>query len=246
MAYTSFRGTIRYTSKKPERLDQERGREYFALTQQPDGTDVLLAHCEIDDEPMVVRDVVASLDHKSSAPRDCSVRLTVGHRFEGSGWFRFTKNHVECETVNQRDGRISQRIDIDQPVRWMQCHPIVGDALLMKLYDLERGPGKIFFDNIMLSSPDHRGATGPMLFPLGFGIRYVGDETVTVEAGTFAARHFQVVDTAGQLPEEHPPYNVWCSADDNYLFLKAGAEGYMQTQYELVELRSFPQTEFPS
>lgn len=236
MAYRSIRGTIRYTSKKPERMDQERGREFFTLTQQPDGTDVLHAHCEIDDEPMVVRDVVAAMDHATSAPRDCHVRLSVGHRFEGSGWFRFTDRFVECETFNHRDGRIAQRIDIDEPVSWMQCHPIVGDALLMKLYDLSQGPGKSFFSNIMLSSPDHRGATGPMLFPLGFGIRYAGEETITVEAGTFAARHFQVVDTAGQLPEEHPPYNVWCTADDDSLLLKAGAEGYMQTHYELTSL----------
>ena len=236
MAYRTLRGTVRYTSKKPERLDQERGREFFTLTQQPDGTDVLHAHCEIDDEPTVVRDVVAAMDHATSAPRDCHVRLSVGHRFEGSGWFRFTDRFVECETFNHRDGRITQRIDVDQPVSWMQCHPIVGDALLMKLYDLEQGPGKTFFENIMLSSPDHRGATGPMLFQLGFGIQYVGEETVTVEAGTFASRHFQVVDTAGQLPQEHPPYNVWCTADDDYLLLKAGAEGYMQTHYELTHL----------
>jgi hypothetical protein len=236
MAYRTIRGRIRYTSKKAERMDAERGREYFTITQQPDGTDVLHAHCEIDDEPMVVRDVVAAMDHHSSAPRDCHVRLSVGHRFEGTGWFRFHRDYVECETLNHRDGRISQRIDIEEPIGWMQCHPIIGDALLMKLYELSQGPGKTLFKNIMLSSPDHRGATGPMLFPLGFGIQYVGEETVTVAAGTFEARHFQVVDTAGQLPEEHPPYNVWCTADDDYILLKAGAAGYMQTHYELTEL----------
>lgn len=235
MAYRTIRGSIRYTSKKTGRGGQERGREFFTLTQQPDGTDVLHAHCEIDDEPMVARDVVAAMDRATSAPRDAYVRLSVGHRFEGSGWFRFTRDYVECETFNHRDGRIAQRIDIDSPARWMQCHPIAGDALLMKLYDLKRGPGKAFFDNIMLSSPDHRGASGPMLFQLGFGIRYVGEETVSVEAGVFAARHFQVVDT-GQLPEEHPPYRVWCTADEDYLLLKAAAEGDMQTHYELIAL----------
>ena len=237
MAYRTLRGTIRYTSKQPERLDQERGREHFALTQQPDGTDVLHAHCEIDDEPMVVRDVVQALDHRSSAPRDCHVRLSVGHRFEGSGWFLFGDSFVECETFNHRDGRIRQRVETDGPVQWMQCHPIVGDALLMKLYDLGQGPDKSFFDNIMLSSPDHRGATGPMLFKMGLGIRYVGEEDITVAAGAFRARHFQVVDTAGQLPEEHPPYDIWCTADDDYLFLRGQVEGYMQTHYELEELR---------
>ena len=236
MAYRTIRGTILYTSKKPERMDQERGREFFSISQQPDGTDVMHAHCEIDDEPMVVRDVVAAMDHATSAPRDCHVRLTVGHQFEVTGWFRFSDNSVECETYNRRDGRIAQRIDIDNPIQWMQCHPIVGDALLMKAYDLSQGPGKRFLDRVMLSSPDHRGATGPMLFQMGFGIQYVGRERIRVGAGEFDSNHFQGVDTAGQLPEEHPPYNVWCTADEDYILLKAGAEGYMQTHYELMEL----------
>ena len=42
--------------------------------------------------------------------------------------------------------------------------------------------------------------------------------------------------TAGNLPEEHPPYDVWCTADDDYLLLRASAEGYMQTHYELTAL----------
>jgi hypothetical protein len=235
--YRTIRGTLLYTSKKPERMNEERGREYFTLTQQPDGTDVLLAHCEIDDKPAVIRDVSQAMDHKTSAPKDCSVRLTVGDKFEGSGWFRFTNNYVECETVNQRDGRITQRIDVDESIRWMQCHPIVGDGLLMKVYDLAQGPGKQRIDNMMLSSPDHRGATGPMLFPIGFSIVYVGEEEITVGAGTFQARHFQVTDTAGELPEEHPSYNVWCTADDDYILLKAGADGYMHTHYELMDLQ---------
>ena len=239
MAYRTIRGKILYTSKKPERLDQERGREYFTITQQPDGTDVVHAHCEIDDAPMVVRDVVQAMNHNSSAPLDCHVRLTVGDEFEGSGWFRFSERQVECETFNRKDGRITQRIDLEQPVQWMQCHPIVGDALLMKAYDLSAGPGKRFLDNVMLSSPDHRGATGPMLFRLGFGIQYVGRERIEVRAGEFEAHHFQVVDTAGQLPEEHPPYDVWCTADDDYILLRAGVGGYMQTHYELVELDIF-------
>lgn len=236
MAYRTIRGVIRYTSKQPERMDAERGREYFTLTQQPDGTDVLHAHCEIDDEPMVVRDVVQALDHTTAAPKDCHVRLTVGHRFEGSGWFRFGERQIECEMINQRDGRVTQRIDIDAPIRWMQCHPIAGDSLLMKLYDLSQGTGKQFCDNIMLSSPDHRGATGPMLFPMAHGIEYLGEEEITVEAGTFQARRFAVVDTAENLPEEHPPYEVWCTADDDYILLRASAGGYMQRAYELSEL----------
>ena len=88
---------------------------------------------------------------------------------------------------------------------------------------------------ILLSSPDHRGATGPMLFPITMNIEYVGEETVTVGAGTFDALHFRFVGTPG-LPEEHPPYDIWCTNDGDYLFLKGAVGGYMQTYYELVDL----------
>jgi len=102
MSHRSIRGTISYTSKKSERLDEERGREYFTLTQQADGTDVLLAHCEIDDKPNVIRDISLALRHHDSSPLDCSVRLTVGDQFEGTGWMRFSDGYAECETFNQK------------------------------------------------------------------------------------------------------------------------------------------------
>ncbi|MBC6428138.1 MAG: hypothetical protein GDA55_02765 [Cellvibrionales bacterium] len=233
----TLRGKLIYTSRKPERMNEERGREYFTLTQQPDGVDLLLAHCEIDDEPAVIRDICQALDHRTSAPRDCSVRLTVGNQFEGSGWFHFADDRLIGESFNRTAGRISEQIEIEKPIAWMQCHPIVGDALLMKIYDLSQGPGKQHVPEVMLSSPDHRGASGPQFFRMSFSIVYLGEEDVEVAAGHFRARHFQVTDTAeGGLPEEHPPYDLWCTADEDYIFLKAGAAGYMQTHYELVEL----------
>ena len=47
MAYRTIRGSILYTSKKPERMDQERGREHFVLIQQAGGTIFLLTHYEL-------------------------------------------------------------------------------------------------------------------------------------------------------------------------------------------------------
>ena len=235
MKHKTLRGTIRYTSAKPERLGEERGRENFMFTDQADGVRVVHAHCEIDDEPNVIRDVVMSLDQEWY-PIDCSVRLTVGDRFEGTGQMHFSDTRAECETVNRTAGRITQRIDLEKRVRWLGAHPICGDALCLRIFDLSKGPGHQFFPDLMLTSPDHRGATGPMLFALGFGLEFVGRESVSVAAGTFDALHFRYVDTAGQLPEEHPPYDVWCTDDGNYIFLKGGVGGYMQTRYELTEL----------
>lgn len=235
MSYRTIRGKIHYSSNKPERLGEERGREYFTLTQQPDDTMVMHAHCEIDDAPCVIRDVVLSM-RSDASPLDCHVRLTVGDKFEGTGWMRLTDTLAELETYNVRDGRITQKIELDKPCIWLQAHPIFGDGLLMKLYDLSKGPGKQYFSDMLLTSPDHRGATGPQYFKAGFSLVYVGDEEITVKAGTFQARHFQVTDTAGSLPEEHPPYDVWVTADDDYILLRAGVAGYMMTHYELAEL----------
>ena len=93
MAHSTIRGSIRYTSRKPERLNQERGREHFTLTAQADGVRVLHAHCEIDDAPNVIRDVVLAIDARGR-PLDCSVRLTVGDRFEGTGTIFFGPHHA--------------------------------------------------------------------------------------------------------------------------------------------------------
>ena len=74
--HNTIRGTLRYTSKKPDRMDMERGREFFSLTQQSDGTSLLHAHCEIDDSPDVIRDVTCAFETKtcllytSPSPRD--------------------------------------------------------------------------------------------------------------------------------------------------------------------------------
>ncbi len=235
MKHRTLRGSIRYTSNQPDRLGQERGREFFIMTDQADGVRVVHAHCEIDDTPNVIRDVVLSLDSQGQ-PIDCSVRITVGDQHEGTGFMRFTPQLAECETFSRKAGRITQRIELAAPVRALGAHPICGDALILRLYDLTKGPGRAFYPHLMLTSPDHRGATGPMLFALGFGLEFVGPERVTVGAGSFDALHFRYVDTAGQLPQEHPPYDVWCTADGNYIYLKGGVGGYMQTRYELMDL----------
>ena len=236
MTHRSVRGTIRYTSKQPQRMDCERGREYFTITQQDDGMQVLHAHCEIDDEPAVLRDVLLSLD-RDWQPRECVVRLSVGGRHEGTGFMRFTEQHAQCRTFDGQGECTKQQIELSQPLRWLGAHPLCGDALCLRLYDRDQGPGREFFPQLMLTSPDHRGATGPELFLFGCGVQYLGEEQVSVGAGRFDALHFRFIETAGQLPQEHPPYDIWCTADGEYLFLKGEVGGYMQTAYELTELQ---------
>ncbi len=232
--HRSIRGAIRYTSKKPERMDQERGREYFMMNIHSDGKRTVIAHCEIDDRPSVMRDITYSID-EDWFPMDCFVRLTVNDRFMGSGWFNFGPDYAECEANTLLEGRVSQRMQTSGRLRAFQNHAICCDAWHMHLFDLSKGKGVQSIDEMLLSSPDHRGATGPMLFRIGFGVEYVGEESIEVEAGRFDSLHFRFVSAPG-LPEAHPPYDIWCTNDGDFVFLKGGVAGYMQTWYELVEL----------
>jgi hypothetical protein len=199
-----------------------------------DGKRTCIAHCEIDDRPSVMRDITYSLDEQWY-PTDCFVRLTVDDKFMGTGWFRFGDDYAECETYTAPDGRVSQRMATNGRLKTFQNHAIACDSWHLRLFNLNKGPGVQAIDEMLLSSPDHRGATGPMLFRIGMGIEYVGEEAIEVEAGRFDALHFRFVSTPG-LPQEHPPYDVWCSNDDDYILLKAGVAGYMQTHYELIEI----------
>ena len=244
--HTTTHGRIRYTSNQPQRLGQVRGREWFTITRYANGERTLAAHCEIDDAPSVVRDVVQTVG-PGFEQRDCLVRLTVGGELVGSSWFRFTADRIECEGYNVERGRFSESVALDGAMSTFTAHPIQGDAWHLHLYDRSRGPGRALFPNLIMSSLDHRGATGPCIerHPQGLHLEYVGEERVEVAAGSFDAWHFRYAepgagDSANE-PGRHPPYDIWCTADGEYVFLKAHVGGYMQTAYELVELEyAFP------
>jgi hypothetical protein len=244
MPHKLIRGKIHYTSDKPGREGQERGREYFTVSIHGDGRRTLRAHCEIDDAPPVLRDVTLSFapDWK---PTDCFVRLSVGDKFMGSSWFRFTERAIECEGYTALEGRLSQRVEIAAPARMFGTHPIAADAMLTSIVDLSKGAHWQLYPDLYLCSLDHRGATGPMIMrhPLGLRLAFVGRARLTVGAGTFDALHFRFGENTSDEPTEtrnepgkHPPYELWCTADGNYTMLKAFVTGYMMTRYELVSL----------
>ncbi len=232
-------GRIHYTSQKPERFDQERGREDFAFTRHANGAVTIRAHCEIDEpRPTVMRDILYSLD-ADGRPMDCHVRLSLDDAFLGSGWIRFDHDAgiAECESHGPTTGRVSQRMAIPARLDGFGTHPIVGDGYLTRCMDVSRGP-HVRPLTVLVPSPDHRGATPPLLARVDINLEYVGDEDRTVAAGTFACRHFRFVDEGAMGGTQHPAYDMWVTADDDAIFVCGGVGGYMQTWYELIELES--------
>ena len=239
MLHTTISGKILYTSRKPGREGEERGREHFTFTKHTDGSRTMRALCEIEEpSPTVMRDITYSLD-ANDMPTDCFVRLMIGDQFMGAGLFRILPDMVECESFGPSIGRVSQRVPIVGDYDGFGTHPIAGDAYLTKKMDRSKGPHRRAL-RTFLPSPDHRGATPPLIAEANMYLEYVGEETVTVAAGTFAAYHYRFSDEEGGMVsidgKAHPEYDVWVTADDDAIFLKGGVGGYMQTWYELVEL----------
>lgn len=242
MPHRTVRGRIAYTSKKPERLDQVRGREWFHFTHHRDGSVVMAAHCEIEEpDPVVMRDITLSID-PAGRPRNLHVNLVIGDAPMGSGWFNLTHREggggsVECESNSASMGRVSQRVDFDHAIDGFGTHPIVGDGYMTRCMDVARGPHRRGI-RVFVPSPDHRGATPPLISDVSIDLEYLGDETVTVPAGTFACRKFAFIDDSdtGMGGKTHPRYEMWVTADDDHIFVQGGVGGYMATWYELVEL----------
>ncbi|OYY90926.1 MAG: hypothetical protein B7Y45_05790 [Sphingomonas sp. 28-66-16] len=241
MNHRTVRGRIRYTSKKPEMIDVERGREWFAFTHHGDGSVVLRAQCEIEEPaPTVMRDVIYAIG-PDGKPRNLHVHLVVGDVFMGSGWFTLAHRDdggtIDCQSAGPSIGRLSQHVDFAGPLDGFGTHPIVGDGYLTRCLDLSRGPHRRTI-RVYVPSPDHRGATPPMASEVLIDLEYCGDETVTVAAGTFDCRKFAFIDSSdgGMGGKEHPRYEIWVTADRDAVFVQGGVGGYMATWYELVEL----------
>lgn len=242
MKHRTVTGRIAYTSKKPEMMNQSRGGEWFTYTHHADGSTIFRARCEIEEpEPTVLRDIVYVLDSEGR-PQDLHVHLTVGDRYMGSGWLHHTPGEdggvIECESFGPNIGRISQKVHYQGPIQGFGTHPVAGDAYTTRCMDLTKGPHTRRI-RVFVPSPDHRGATPPLIAEVQIGLEYVGRETVTVQAGTFECNHFRYVDDVGpgMGGKQHPHFDVWVTADEDSIFVQGGVGGYMQTWYELVELQ---------
>ncbi len=215
------------------------GFEDWTLTRTPDGVRTLSVHCEmrfgIDD---VVRDTLLSVD-RDWHPVDASVRIINQGELIGTGWFHFTDTSAECESWTREQGRISQKVAISKPMRGFGVHALMGDGWLSATFPFDQGPGHAqYWEDALLHSLHHFGATGPYIHRSTSGLCYVGEETVTVPAGRFACHRIQFVNMTNQ----HPPYNMWISADGDCLYVKGVVEGYMDSVFELTELSGEPLT----
>lgn len=229
-----LKGRVNYIARA---TNEVWGFEDWSITRGADGLRVFSAHCEMNfpasgGKDEVVRDNILSV-HPDFHPHDAFVRIMNKGAVTGTGWFRFTDSEAECESWSIDAGRISQRFPIKRPTRGFGVHAVQGDGWLAATFPYAKGPGHTqFFGRNLIHSLHHFGATGPFIHTTGSGLHYVGDETVTVPAGTFDCYRVAFVG----LTNDHPAYDMWLTKDGDFLYVKGVVEGYMDASFELVEL----------
>ena len=207
-----------------------RGHERFTISVHADGSRILRAMSEIF-ETRVLRDVSLRIG-PDWCPREVFLRLTVADEFRGSGWFTFDEGEARGEALHAPASRLSQQVRLERRIRSFGTHPIQGDAWHTGMFDVG-GPPRQHFDDVMISSYAFDGATGPELLPLRFGLELLGMEDVEVPAGCFACRHFRFLLGDGEF-SDHPPYEVWVTADGDNVLVRAHVGAPRDLSYELV------------
>lgn len=224
MAQRSYKGRIDYIRDG----GTVSGREFFSVTVQDDGMRTLRAQCEMDDIGLL-RDVVQTVD-ANWLPVDAFIRLTQRGQFMGSGWFRFDATGGECEASTRGEGRVSQRVETGTPIRIFASHPLLTDGWQTRSFDHGRGGKTQTVKPWANSSPRPDGGSGPM-FGMGHKtMDYIGEETLTVPAGTFQCRHYNLHAST----PTNPPLETWVTGEDATLVKMRW--DLLQSDYVLAEI----------
>jgi hypothetical protein len=231
---TTLVGTIDYLSDRPADNGRLHGREHFTITRMADGRMVQRAHCRIIDPPDVERDSLLAVD-AGLRPTDAMVRIETGGHFTGTGWYRFSADEAECEALTAANGRRTHRRTIEPGPLSFCSHALVGDAWMIAAgapdNDGERRPFEL-----LTSTLNKQGASGPTLAAIPYGVERVGPEPIEVPAGRFETIHYRCgrVDAPALLATADFNYDMWVTADQRRLAVLSMYRG--RARYQLTTL----------
>ncbi|GAB2693375.1 hypothetical protein [Aliiglaciecola aliphaticivorans] len=214
-------GRIAYWSADKVLLGQER----FNLVRHAHGYS-FRAFCEMDDLALL-RDVTMSLN-QYWLPIDGFCRLTSAGKVVAANWFSFHKDNVVVESEIGGLGRVSQKFDNQPAYTYLGLHPLQGDALVTTQVDTSM-PGEYVPVQGLTNSISENGDQGLIATPVTIEVAYLGNEELTVTAGTFDARKYAL-----RWQPDWPPAYVWVKEGD-YIFLKMKWQK-IENWYELIEL----------
>jgi hypothetical protein len=200
----------------------ETGHEHFDLSSHSGGH-MLRALCVLDDAALL-RDVSLSMG-RDWQPQDGYCRLVRDGREDAALWFDVGVDAVRVE------GRVAgvplpgRQIPTGGPLVYLGLHPLQGDALIVETRGTDR-PGMFVPIKALTNSISPNGDEAVGACPVRIDVAYMGPADVSVIAGDFAGRHYQL-----RWRDEWPPADLWVRRED-CLFL-AMRWSHVPTTYEL-------------
>ena len=161
------------------------------------------------DDSKFVRDVTYTLG-ADERPADVFIRLQVGGALVGTGYFRTEGDRLRVITDAAETGHTEQVVPV--PPRFhVTTHAMMLDAWPFWAYDLARGGEQTI--TVYNTSTRWNGTDGPLGRIEGLRLRFVGEEEVTVPAGTIGCRRFTLETDAVKVPTS----NIWVAGGDNLM-----------------------------
>jgi hypothetical protein len=217
-----WHGRLSYRKKS---TGTERGREDWWLTRNRDGTRTMRCLSMTDDSKFV-RDVTYTLG-ADERPADAFVRLQVGDQVVGRGYFFLRGDQMRVITDARDSGHTEQTVPVGDRFH-VTTHAVMLDGWLVWSYDLEAGGEQVL--PVYNTSTRWNGTDGPLGRLETLRVTYLGEEKVSVPAGTFATRHYRFETDFVKIPAS----DIWVTGDDN-LLVRYDWGGY-DLEYVLVSL----------
>lgn len=209
----SFRGQISYRMAGAAPT----GHEWFSTTVFPDGSRTVRCECHFwrDD---LVRDVTFTVD-RTWRPIDAYLRVARSNAFLGAARYGFSGRRVVVHGIDAEGKPSHLQQDFELEVPACGFHPIYNDALWTALFDhsrpddVQRFPGCVTYSKEMIGKEK----LGIERFDLA--IRLLGHESVSVPAGVFDSRHFEVL-----IEGLDAPFHIWTTGQDHILVREQWAQ----------------------
>lgn len=205
------RGRLSYRRRS---TGAERGYEDWSLTRNCDGTRTMRCVAMTNDSRFV-RDVTYTLGVGGN-PEEAFIRLQVGDRWVGSGYFRADADRLCVVCDGATTGRAQQEVKLPTQFH-IVTHAVMLDGWAFWHYDLTRGGTQS--ETVYNTSPMWNGTTGPLGGLETMLVSYAGVEELTVPAGAFETRHFRLASetTVGANGGRTPTADLWVTGKDNLL-----------------------------
>lgn len=199
-------GRLTYLKKS---TGQERGREDWQLTRNRDGS-VTLRCLAMTDRSKFVRDVTYTRG-PDGRPMDVFLRLQVGSALIGTGYFRTEADKLTAVTDCADTGHTVQTVSIPTDFFSIITHAVMLDGWAFFNYDRALGGEQ---KRTVYYTSSRRDGTDLPLGRLGtYRLNFLGEEEITVPAGTFKAAHFTMDFDEYKVPVSH----LWVAGEDKIL-----------------------------